>query len=97
MYYEAVYAADIISYVIRKPVAINIHTDELDKPGTHWVAMYIPKQGCIEFFDSYGIPPFVEGHMKFLNKIGVIYNKLELQILLQMFAVSFVAASLDHA
>jgi hypothetical protein len=79
MYHVAVYAADTITYVIGKPAAIIVNTDEQDKPGTHWVAMYIPKRGCIEFFDSYGIPPLVEGHMKFLNKKGVIYNKLELQ------------------
>jgi hypothetical protein len=78
-YHVAVYAADTIPYVIGKPAAIIVNTDEHDKPGTHWVAMYIPKRGCIEFFDSYGIPPLVEGHMKFLNKKGVIYNKLELQ------------------
>jgi hypothetical protein len=70
-----------LPYVIRKPAAIIANTDEQYQPGTYWVAMYILKRGCIEFFDSYGIPPLDEGHMKFLNKKGVMYNKLELQSL----------------
>jgi hypothetical protein len=43
-YYLDVYAADTIPYVIRKPAAIIVSTDEQDKPGTHWFAMYIPKR-----------------------------------------------------
>jgi hypothetical protein len=78
-YHVGVYAADAIPYVIRKPAANIVNTDEEDKPGTHWVAMYIPKRGCLEFFDSYGIPPLVKGHMEFLNKKGVIFNELELK------------------
>jgi hypothetical protein len=80
-YHVGVYAADTIPNIIRKPAAIIANTDEQDKPGTHWVAMYIPKRGCIEFFDSYGLPPLADGHMKFLNKKGVSFNKMELQSL----------------
>jgi len=52
-----VYAADEIPTVWSKPAAIIANTDDHTKPGTHWVAMYVGKDGIGHYFNSYGLPP----------------------------------------
>ena len=37
---------------IRKPTLLVANTDRSDKPGQHWVAMYIDGEGYGELFDS---------------------------------------------
>lgn len=34
-----------------------INTDCYCWKGTHWIAVYYPSSGCVEFFDSYGLSP----------------------------------------
>jgi hypothetical protein len=38
--------------------AIMINTDPHDKPGGHWVCLYVTSP-VVEYFDSYGLPPFI--------------------------------------
>ena len=52
--------------------AYVINTDEKDKPGEHWVAVYNN-----EYFDSYGFPPLDVRLTKFLPKFT--YNATQLQ------------------
>jgi len=40
-----------------RPFALVLNTDPKDKPGQHWLALYGPKKGPIELFDSFGQPP----------------------------------------
>jgi hypothetical protein len=44
-----------------------VNTDARNMPGTHWNAIYVNKNGVGEFFDSYGLPPIVPQHKKYLN------------------------------
>ncbi len=43
--------------IIKYPCEFVANTDPSDKPGTQWVAFYIPTEEKGEFFDSYGQPP----------------------------------------
>ena len=43
------------------PSGLIANTDPNNKPGQHWVAMFL-EEGKEEFFDSYGLPPqFLHG------------------------------------
>jgi len=43
------------------------NTDTRRFPGSHWIAIYVDEKGVGEFFDSYGLPPVVAQHLKFLK------------------------------
>ncbi len=59
-----------------------LNTDPSDKPGTHWVAIFIEGNSA-EYFDSYGLPPTIPTIRKFLQKFGELqYNKRRIQGLL---------------
>lgn len=64
-----------------KPACYIINTDPSTKPGTHWVAIYLPKNGKAEYFDSFGYEPKVKSIQKFLkrNSVNFIYNPNQLQ------------------
>jgi hypothetical protein len=80
-YHVGVYAADTLPRKIKKPAAIIQNLDSKYEKGSHWTAMFLPARGRSEFFCSYGLPPFVEGHKKFLerNARSFIHNKKVLQ------------------
>lgn len=58
-----VYAADRIPRVFSLPAAIVANTDTSDKPGTHWIAIYIDQNGDGKYFDSYGVGPIIPYHI----------------------------------
>ena len=39
----------------RRPFALVLNTDPSSKPGQHWLALFGPKEGPIEIFDSFGL------------------------------------------
>ena len=63
------------------PLATVVNTDEDMKPGTHWIAMYLPAKGQpIEYFDSYGGEPKNPYIIKFLeSKDSFKYNSRRVQ------------------
>lgn len=75
-----VFPCDKLPTSVRKPALIIANTDSSNKPGSHWVAFYIPKYGVPEFFDSYGQKPnkYFEN---FLHQQATFYkyNKQRLQ------------------
>ena len=82
--FEGVFAADTLPHRLHKrPALLICNTDPLSKCGSHWVAFYINKNGEGEFWDSYGMPPIVPHHRKFLNRLCKkwIYNSVSLQAL----------------
>lgn len=77
-----VFPCDHLPTEVKRPAFIVANTDESHKPGTHWVAFYIPKQGPMEYFDSFGMQPrnkhfrnFIELH----GKHGKQWNRKRLQ------------------
>ncbi len=66
-----VFPSDKLLQTLEKyPCRFVANTDPSGKPGTHWVAFYIPSEGEGEFFDSYGQPPsfYRDSFADFLNK-----------------------------
>jgi hypothetical protein len=76
-----VYAADEIPTVWSKPAAIIANTDDHTKSGTHWVAMYVGRDGIGHYFDSYGLPPINPHHLKRLRRNCkiILYNPQQFQ------------------
>ncbi len=65
----------------RKPCSLIINTDESSKPGEHWIALFITRNGYLEYFDSYGNKPFKKEIFQFIKKhrMKLTYNKKKIQ------------------
>jgi hypothetical protein len=77
-----VYAADTLPKKFSKPAAIIVNTDKQNAPGQHWVAMYFDTIGNCEYFDSFGLPPYIPDHVNFIRKHGkqgIMWGKSSLQ------------------
>jgi hypothetical protein len=61
--------------------AYVINTDDSHLPGTHWVAVYFPQVNCVEYFDSYGLPPLEDDIIDFMrrNAQTTQFNNVKLQ------------------
>lgn len=83
-YFVGVYAADTLPRRLHKAPALLIcNTDPIGKPGTHWVAFHIDENREGEYWDSYGLPPYVPQHRHFLNRLcrTWTYNHMQCQAL----------------
>ena len=69
--FQGVFAIDQLPATCHGMYVVN--TDEQDKPGEHWLAVYNK-----EYFDSYGLPPQDERMIDFLGS-NVVYNAVPLQ------------------
>ena len=69
--------------VSEKPRGFIVNVDSSDGPGTHWIAIYLTRDGEGEFMDSYGQQPsnYSENFETFLknNSSTFTYNKYVLQ------------------
>ena len=82
--FKGVLARDhFIQQKIAYPSLFVCNTDNSDKPGTHWVAIYFSKDKTCEYFDSYGILPLFEDvvHKLFSIDSNFTYNACTLQSL----------------
>ncbi len=50
-----------------RPAALVLNTDTSDKPGTHWVAIFLTTNGDGEYFDSFGFPPLTSDIERFME------------------------------
>lgn len=83
-FFVGVFAADTLPHPLpRKPALLIANTDPRYRPGQHWVAIYVDAKGRGEYFDSYGLPPFVTWHRLFMRKAckSWKYNHVDLQAL----------------
>lgn len=78
-----VYAADRVPFNLTLPAALVVNTDPASKPGQHWIAIYIDKNGSGVYFDSYGEQPTSRHHRHRLRQLckRVEYNRKRLQSL----------------
>ena len=63
--------SDRLPHEIRKrPRGYILNTDPSNKPGSHWVEMYLTEDGKGEFGDSYGQAPgfYSQNFTQFLDK-----------------------------
>ena len=65
-----VVAKDSLSDIIidTYPAAIVCNTHDSDRPGEHWVAMYVDTERRGDYFDSYGLQPQHVGFVDFMTE-----------------------------
>lgn len=98
-YFAGVFAADTLPIRLhQRPALLICNTDPVSKPGTHWVAFYIGKHGEGEFWDSYGMPPIVPLHRKFLDRMCKkwTHNPTSLQAIDSLVCGEYCALYLFH-
>ena len=59
-----------------KPAGIIVNTDSQYEEGEHWLAIYIPIYGAIEYFDSLGLPIYIKEIQDFVGPVYKLNNKL---------------------
>ena len=66
---------------IKRPCSFIINTQDSSLPGEHWFAIFIPKFGKIEYFDSYGMKPinYQVYDLILMNGKKFLYNKKAIQ------------------
>lgn len=67
-YYKGCYAADKIPPIDHFPASLVVNMDNSDKPGSHWVAMYMPRRNSVYYFDSFGLMPYNKHIVRFLRR-----------------------------
>jgi hypothetical protein len=82
--YIGTFARDLLpkKSIIERPIALIINTDKSNKPGQHWMALFIDKNNNAEYLDSYGFSPIHNEIINFLaiSKVKTIqYNSQQLQ------------------
>lgn len=80
--FAGVFASDTLPHRLHhKPCLLIVNTDPIFKPGTHWLAIHIDREGRGTFFDSYGFPPYIPNIKRFLNRMCTSwkYNHIDLQ------------------
>ena len=66
--FKGVFPCDLLPYDEKLPLNIIVNTDPSHLPGQHWVCISIEKNGFGQYFDSFGIEPFKEEIIDFLDK-----------------------------
>jgi len=77
--FKGVFALDQLPKTIKKQTFLIVNTDKAKDPGIHWLAIYIPKQGCIEYFDSFGRKPDKLEILSYLKNQCIVFNEKQLQ------------------
>ncbi|KAG8236362.1 hypothetical protein J437_LFUL016582 [Ladona fulva] len=79
--FRGVYPADKLPKSFNYPASFVVNTDPSTKGGTHWIAVYMDENGRGDYFDSYGITPFIREHINFMNRVCASWkwNKVKLQ------------------
>ncbi len=80
-FFIGVFARDRLPNLKKKKCCLVLNTDSHEKPGEHWLAIYVDENGFGEFFDSYANNPERFGLINYLNKNCRIwtYNKQIIQ------------------
>jgi hypothetical protein len=81
--FQGVYSIDTLP---PKPTLLVCNTDPSTKPGRHWIAIYVDKNGRGEYFDSFGRAPNKQ-FADYLNEHCSIwtFNKKQLQSIISSF------------
>ena len=78
-----VFSRDTLPKQVSLPMGLIVNTDAKTEVGTHWVAIFIDKNSFGQYFDSFGLPPFREEFISFLdfNCKKYVFNNITLQCL----------------
>ena len=63
-----VFPRDLLHNIRQRPVCLIANTDDSTQQGQHWVAFYLDPHNNIEYFDSFGLPPYVQSFHDFVIK-----------------------------
>lgn len=79
--FQGVFPSDKLPKKLKKPALLIVNTDDSTKAGSHWVAIFVPKKGRPEYFDSIGNEPSDPQFLQFLRRNGsnFIYNDKRIQ------------------
>jgi hypothetical protein len=79
--FKGVYTRNRLPSRVGVPSAVIENTDPDDRPGTHWVALYIDANSRGEYYDPKGRPPFLRAYLNFMNKhcTSWTYNTIRVQ------------------
>jgi hypothetical protein len=64
------------------PCALVANTDRSGQKGEHWVAFFVKDNNCVEYFDSFGMPPLncdLFGFFQNVSKSKHLFNDVQLQ------------------
>lgn len=78
--FKRVFPSDCLPSKFSLPAAFVINLAEHTSRGTHWVALYIQKNGYAEYFDSLGFPPTEKNIILFIRKHCKLVEHNEKQI-----------------
>ena len=79
--FKGVYARNRLPRRLNVPSALIGNTDPDDRPGTHWVAIYIDANSRGEYYDPTGRPRFLRAYVNFMNThcTSWTYNTIRVQ------------------
>jgi hypothetical protein len=80
--FRGVFSLDQLPSLNKYPAGIIVNTDPSNKPGEHWVAIYIDKKGVGFYFDSFGMKPLQKSIVLFMQANcpnGWDYNNVTFQ------------------
>ena len=59
-HFQGVFSSDQLQYFNPElPCAVVVNADPSNRPGSHWMAIYIAETGLGTYFDSYGLSPSI--------------------------------------
>ena len=65
--FKGVYASDELPTRASTDALFVCNTDPSDRPGTHWIVIYINDKRKTDYFDTFGMAPTVKEIERFLN------------------------------
>jgi len=79
--FKGVYARNRLPRLLNVPSALVGNTDLDNKPGRHWIAIYIDTNSNGEYYDPTGTPPVLEPYLGFMKKHcrSWTYNTVKVQ------------------
>ena len=79
--FKGVYTRNRLPRRLNVPSDLIGNTDPDDRPGTHWIALYIDANSRGEYYDSTERPPFLRDYLNFMNKhcTSWTYNTVRVQ------------------
>lgn len=79
-FYLGTFAADQIPPLVNYPAAFVLNMDNSDKPGSHWVAVFVPEKRRVLYYDSFGVAPSNQKIQAFLDSFAEVHaNPLTFQ------------------